>query len=103
MAKFRVNKHGTEQLILTGNEIVLVEALMYNVRLGFSPLKDAAQSILEACSSYAYIGQCAPAAIKLGVTISKPLDANNLSGPEFEQKFSEYEPGTHLTIELENR
>ena len=52
MAKFKVNKHGTEQLTLTGNEIVLVESLMNIVRLGHTPLKQAALDILTACSEY---------------------------------------------------
>lgn len=99
MAKFKVSKSGKEKLILTGDEIKFAAVLANVTRLGDSPLKIAAYQIMNACTD----GGIDPDVfdIQLGVTVSVKSETDpNL---EVDQKFSEFNPNTFLTLEFENQ
>lgn len=99
MAKFKVSKSGKEKLILTGDEIKFAAVLANLTRLGDSPLKIAAYQIINACTAGGVYPE--ELGIRLGVTVSVKSETDpNL---EVDQKFSEFNPNTFLTLEFENQ
>lgn len=97
MAKVKIGKDGSPKLILGGNEITLVTALLSHVALGRTPFGHTAADILIALEQSDVDVDSISEEVNLGVTVTK-IHADIFA--EKDKYFSEKTPNIYIQLDL---